>query len=106
MISEEIIQEVVKRLVDVYNPLEIYLFGSYAWGHPDEESDLDLLIVVSESDKKRYKRSLPASYALKDLMVAKDVIVLTKKEFEKYGGDISTLSYKIKQKGKKVYASA
>jgi len=43
MISQETIEEVKNRLVKTYDPISIYLFGSYAWGHPTEDSDLDLL---------------------------------------------------------------
>ena len=41
MIHDSLIDLVTKRLVQVYDPFEIYIFGSYVWGSPDEESDLD-----------------------------------------------------------------
>ena len=34
MISEDKIQEATKRLFEAYDPVAIYLFGSYAWGEP------------------------------------------------------------------------
>lgn len=34
-----------ERLVAAYNPEKVVLFGSYAYGKPTEESDIDLLIV-------------------------------------------------------------
>ena len=37
---------IVDRLVDVYRPLRVYLFGSYVWGTPSTESDYDLCVVV------------------------------------------------------------
>ena len=52
MISKEVLEEVKNRLVQAYNPVAIYLFGSYAWGVPTEDSDLDLLVVVDESEEK------------------------------------------------------
>ena len=55
MISNSTIEEVKKRLVATYNPIEIYIFGSYAWGKPEEDSDLDLLIVIDEYKKDHYK---------------------------------------------------
>jgi Polymerase beta, Nucleotidyltransferase len=51
MINQAIIEEVKNRLIKTYNPIAIYLFGSHAWGKPDEESDLDLLIVVEDFKK-------------------------------------------------------
>lgn len=104
MISQETIEEVKRRLVAVYNPVEIYLFGSYAWGHPDEESDLDLLIVVDESQEKSYNRTRPGHRALFGMNIAKDLVVYTKEEFDKVSNNIVTLGYKIKKEGKCIYA--
>lgn len=50
MIPQSIIDEAIKRLVNAYKPLKIYLYGDYAWGKPDEDSHLDILIVVESSD--------------------------------------------------------
>lgn len=106
MISKEIIDEVKKRLIKTYNPVEIYLFGSYAWGTPTEDSDLDVLIVVEKSEEKTYKRPLPGQRALFGLGISKDLIVYTKQEFEKSAHDITTLCYKIKHDGELIYAKS
>jgi predicted nucleotidyltransferase len=106
MISKKTIEEVKKRLVRAYNPLAVYLFGSYAWGKPTDDSDLDLLIVVAKSDKKLHERSFIASDVLIDFVLAKDIIVYTKDEFEKKSKDITSLAYKIKKEGKELYSYA
>ena len=51
-------EEVKKRLINVYDPIAIYIFGSYAWGTPTEDSDLDLLVVVRDSIEKPQKKEL------------------------------------------------
>ena len=38
-IDQKELSLIVDRLVDVYHPLRIYLFGSHAWGTPSDESD-------------------------------------------------------------------
>ena len=106
MIKKEIIEEVKKRLVKVYDPIAIYVFGSYAWGTPTEDSDLDLLIVVDESDEKSYKRPVAGHRALRGLDISKDLIVKTKEEFEEASSNITTLIYKIKEDGELIYARA
>ncbi len=73
MIAREIINRAVKRLVQTYHPLKIYLFGSYAWGKPTEESDLDLLIVVDRSDQNEYQRSVAGHYALWGLLALQKI---------------------------------
>jgi len=106
VIKKEIIEEVKKRLVKVYDPIAIYVFGSYAWGTPTEDSDLDLLIVVDESDEKSYKRPVAGHRALRGLDISKDLIVKTKEEFEEASSNITTLIYKIKEDGELIYARA
>jgi uncharacterized protein len=107
MINKETIEEVKNRLVKTYNPIAIYLFGSYAWGSPTKDSDLDLLIVVDKSDEKSYKRPIHAYVALRGLEdISKDIIVYTKDEFELVSNNVTTLGYKIKKDGKVLYARA
>lgn len=104
MIENNTIKEVVHRLVDAYHPMEIYLFGSYAWGKPTEDSDLDLLVVVENSNQKRYERPVRGLLALFGLNISKDLIVSTKEEFSKNSEDKSSLYFKIKHNGKRLYA--
>ncbi len=104
MIEAKIIKEAIQRLVDVYHPVEIYLFGSYAWGHPTDDSDLDLLVVVESSEKKRYERPVPGLLALFGLNISKDLIVSTSDEFSQNAADKSSLYFKIKCDGKRIYA--
>jgi len=106
MISKETIEEVKNRLVKIYNPVAIYLFGSYAWGMPTDDSDLDLLIVVDKSDEKSYKRPIPGYEVLRGLDISKDIIVHTKEVFDRRSNEITTLEYKIKRDGKVLYARA
>lgn len=56
------IKPLVSKIVDKYNPEKVYLFGSYAWGNPTIDSDVDLFIVKntteSQKERKRKLRSL------------------------------------------------
>lgn len=106
MISQETIEEVKNRLVNVYNPLEIYLFGSYAWGTPNEDSDLDLLIVVEASNEKSHHRCIPGQEALWGMGISKDIFVYTKDEFLERTRLVASLPYKVKHEGKVLYARA
>ena len=45
MLSEEKIQSVVERIVQVAQPSKVILFGSYARGNANENSDLDLMVI-------------------------------------------------------------
>lgn len=45
MIGKEKITEIVDKIASGYNPDKIILFGSYATGNPNEDSDLDLFVI-------------------------------------------------------------
>jgi uncharacterized protein len=107
MITKKNIDDVKKRLIKAYNPIAIYLFGSYAWGSPTKDSDLDLLIVIDTSGEKTYKRPLVGYKALRGLEhISKDLIIYTKDEFDQISKNKTTLGYKIKKEGKLIYARA
>jgi uncharacterized protein len=106
MITQDIIEEIKRRLVDVYKPSKIYLFGSYAWGIPHEESDLDILIIVDKSHERPIKRSFDGYKALWGLGISKDIIVYTNDEFESSAKNKASFQHKIKHQGKVIYARA
>ncbi len=64
MVTEEQIQEIVRRIVEGYAPDRIILFGSYAYGTPTEDSDLDLLVVKADDCRAKYERLGDVSSAL------------------------------------------
>jgi predicted nucleotidyltransferase len=51
-VTQEKIQEIADKIAKEYKPEKIILFGSYAWGKPDENSDVDLLIVKETNDRR------------------------------------------------------
>ncbi len=79
--NEDLLQEIVNRIVQSFNPQKIILFGSYAYGKPHEGSDLDILVIM-DSTLPRYKRSIPIYRALADLLIPMDILVYTPEEAE------------------------
>ena len=45
MKGKDIVRELIDALVEKYSPKKVILFGSYAWGKPSKDSDIDLFIV-------------------------------------------------------------
>lgn len=83
-----------------------YIFGSYAWGTPDDESDLDLLIVVDKYKQENFHSLLVNAHrVLIDLDFSKDIIIYSKDEFEQYSKDHMRFCYKVKHHGQKIYDS-
>ena len=107
MINNKMLEEVKNRLIKVYNPQAIYIFGSYSWGTPDEDSDLDILVVLKTIEQNRCQALVEGHMALMDITnLSKDILILSQEEFEKDSLDKTTLGYKIKLKGRKIYAKA
>lgn len=42
----EVIAEIAHQIADRFHPQKIILFGSYAYGSPRPESDVDILIII------------------------------------------------------------
>jgi len=55
MVEEHNIQELCDRIVRDFHPERIILFGSYAYGNPTPDSDVDLLVVLPFEGKKLRK---------------------------------------------------
>jgi predicted nucleotidyltransferase len=45
MIGRDKISGIVNKIASGYNPDKIILFGSYATGDPNEDSELDLFVI-------------------------------------------------------------
>ena len=105
-IDKNILEQICSRLVNAYHPETIYLFGSNAWGVPNADSDIDLLVVVSDDAPDENKKGLKGQYALSDMRIAKDLLVITQSGFIKRAEHPSTLYHKIKNEAIKLYESA
>lgn len=81
MIDSVKINDIVNRIAKKFNPDKIILFGSYAFGAPNNDSDLDLLII-KDTDLPRHKRSFDIQKSLIGSMIPMDILVYTNKEFE------------------------
>jgi predicted nucleotidyltransferase len=102
-IDPDLLQEVTRRLVEQFQPEQIILFGSQAWGKPTADSDVDLMVVVAHSDLSDYERSLLGHRCLKGLDIAKDVVVKTRAEFDFFRDVRASLEYKITHQGEILY---
>jgi len=86
---EKLKTEIVERLKPL-EPDKVILFGSYAYGTPNEDSDIDLYVVtkdefIPQSFKEKSQVHLKVSRALRDLlqMYPTDLITHTKAMYHK-----------------------
>ena len=103
MISREHIQDITTKLINSVHPEKIILFGSYAWGEPTKDSDLDLLIVM-KSNERPIKRAASIRKACRDGYVPMDLIVRTPDEIQDRLDIGDPFIKRILSEGKMVYA--
>ena len=70
----ETLPHAVQHIVDILQPEKIILFGSYAYGDPTPDSDVDLLVVM-ESDQTQKERYLTVSRLLQPRPFPADILV-------------------------------
>lgn len=100
---ESTLKEATARLTNEFAPEQVWLFGSHAWGEPNADSDLDFFIVVPESTESYSTRMDRAYDCLDGLAVPADILLATRKEFERFRDVKASLSYKIAREGRLLY---
>ena len=103
-VIEEKIKEITDKIVREYQPEKIILFGSWAWGTPHENSDVDMFII-KESEKKRWERE----YDLRMKLIGNkfppmDLLIYTPEEMERRIRIEDFFIQDILKNGKLVYA--
>jgi len=102
--SEEL-KDATNRIVKEYSPEKIILFGSWAWGNPGKDSDIDLF-VVKNTKKTRRDRQIELRTKLFPSGLPLDILVYTPKEVDKRLKMGDFFVRKIINKGKVLYAGA
>lgn len=102
-ISKELLREVTQRLVAEFEPEQVILFGSHAWGTPDADSDIDLLVITTESQERPAQRAARAYRSLRGLMVPTDIMVKTRAEVDRYRHVRASLENEAIEHGKVLY---
>ena len=100
--SREKIEEMVRRIVEGFDPKKIILFGSHARGTGDPDSDADLLVVMRVSGSKR-RKAIEIDTALAGIGMPKDMIVVTPEEVEQYRDVVGTIIYPALREGEVLY---
>lgn len=101
MMTSDILSTMVDRIVKRFNPDAILLFGSQARGDTRKWSDIDLMVVMDDVDKRQ--TAIEIRRLLRDLPVSKDIIVITHDEIRRKKHIVGTLIHAALQEGRILY---
>ncbi|MCX8089864.1 MAG: nucleotidyltransferase domain-containing protein [Verrucomicrobiae bacterium] len=102
-IQSELLKEIIERLKAEFQPEEIYLFGSRAWGTPEASCDVDFMVIVPHSAERPIRRDQRAQRCPGRLPVSADVLVRTREEVNRARSVRGSLTREILEKGRKLH---
>ncbi len=104
---ETLLTKIIEAIHNKYDPEKIILFGSYAYGTPTEESDIDLLIIRA-TDKPFHKRWAEVCHIISEIRrgagIAFSPFVVTPQELQERLQVGDQFFEEIVNKGKVLYA--
>jgi len=89
--------EIIERLKPL-NPEKIILFGSFAYGEPNEDSDIDICVIERDYENK-WEEKKKIRELLKDIKIPKDILNPRLKEYEFYKNECGSVYRDIEEKG-------
>lgn len=104
-LSQDILEEVIDRIVAAVSPKRIVLFGSAARDQMGPSSDLDLLVIMPSGTHRR-KTAQELHRCLKGLGVAKDIVVVTESDVAEQADNPATVLFPALRQGRELYRAA
>lgn len=102
-ISQDKLDQIIRRIVEVAKPEKIILFGSAARGEMGPHSDVDLLVIKAGANRLDLTGQIYRN--LHGVSEAVDVIVVTPEDVERYRDSHPLVIAPALKEGKVVYAA-
>ncbi len=104
-VQPQVLEETVRRIVEVADPERIILFGSGARGELRPTSDLDLLVI--KGGEYDYHQLISAIYrALARIEPEVEVVLVTPEQAERYRDSSCLVIHPALKEGKVIYERA
>ena len=103
MVSDQILNEIIRRIVETAHPSKIILFGSAEREEMGPNSDLDVLVVMPSGTHRRntarsiYRNLIGVGFAV-------DIVVVTEQDIERYKDNIGMVIKPALEQGRLLYA--
>src|SRR5579859_6029816 len=90
----------IQRLVDVFRPERIYVFGSQARGTPGPNSDIDILVVVEDIEEPMYRLDQQGYGVLEPFRLPIELVFITQSDFERRLPAVASLPATVVREGR------
>lgn len=102
-VDKKIIEEISGRIASRFHPERIILFGSWAWGKPNEDSDVDFFIVKDVDDTRELAREIDSYVFPRPFPM--DIVVCKPTQFEERKKTGDYFINEIIKRGEVLYAA-
>lgn len=102
---DDVLADIMERLIEAFRPLEIYLFGSRARNESGPQSDYDLVLIMPDDAAPELLDPRKACQVLSGTGIAADVLIWPRSYFEQYSVLRASLPGTVKREGRLLYAA-
>ncbi len=84
-VTDEVLGRISNRIVEAFQPRKVILFGSYTYGKPHQDSDVDHLVVLdsADADDRPVQRSRRVRSIVGEPYLPMDIMVRTTEEIQR-----------------------
>ena len=104
-IDESLVNEIVRRILNVASPDKIILFGSAVTGPMTLDSDIDLLVVEQDPGDRR-EEYVRLRRALRGMEYPFDIIFISTQWFQESKDVVGGIAYPADKQGMVIYETA
>lgn len=101
-VNMDVLENIVRKIVETFQPERIILFGSYAYGTPARDSDLDLLVIM-DTKARPAERSARIARVCRPRYLSMDILVRTPGEVAERLKGFDPFLEEILTRGKVLY---
>ncbi len=102
--NSTVIEQLVNKIVELVHPIRILVFGSAARDNTEQNSDIDVLVVMPDGAHRRHTAQFIYRHA-RGIGVPFDILVATPGDLEKHKDNIGLIYKTVLKEGKEVYAA-
>ena len=105
-ITDQLIERMVRAIVDEVDPEQVILFGSRGRGDERQDSDVDLVVVEAEPfgpERSRHKEMVRLYHAVAGFPVAADVLVYSRDDVDYWRDSLNHVLARALREGKVLY---